>query len=118
MHYVYILENPKGQHYTGCTGDLQRRLSEHLKGQSEYTSHHGPYHLIYYEACLSSKDAYARERYLKSGLGKRYVKKRLKHYKEELMNPVTTQGTARNINNFEAISSFQQSQKHLTESEL
>jgi len=36
--------------------------------------------LIYYEACLSAADAIARERYLKSGMGKRYLKNRLKDY--------------------------------------
>ena len=39
-----------------------------------------PFKLIYYEACSNSKDAFAREKYLKSGMGKRYVKNRLQHY--------------------------------------
>ncbi|PIY96439.1 MAG: excinuclease ABC subunit C, partial [Candidatus Kerfeldbacteria bacterium CG_4_10_14_0_8_um_filter_42_10] len=36
--------------------------------------------LIYYEACLNKDDAFARERYLKSGMGKRYLKNRLKRF--------------------------------------
>ncbi|MFA6215590.1 MAG: hypothetical protein WC768_03415 [Patescibacteria group bacterium] len=39
-----------------------------------------PFKLIYYEACSSGKDAFAREKYLKSGMGKRYLKNRLKDY--------------------------------------
>jgi len=39
-----------------------------------------PFRLIYYEACPNSKDAFAREKYLKSGMDKRYVKNRLKNY--------------------------------------
>ncbi len=33
--------------------------------------------LAYYEACLNKEDAYRRERYLKSGHGKRYIRQRL-----------------------------------------
>lgn len=36
--------------------------------------------LIYYEACLNEYDATSREQYLKSGLGKRYIKSRLKRF--------------------------------------
>lgn len=37
-----------------------------------------PLELIYFEACLNKADAYRREKYLKSGMGKRYLKNRLK----------------------------------------
>lgn len=83
MQYVYVLINNKGQFYTGCTADLKKRLIQHNDGKSTYTSHHGPYKLIYYEACLNTKDSYAREKYLKSGMGKRYIKNRLKEYLNE-----------------------------------
>jgi len=36
--------------------------------------------LIYYEACLNEQDARQREKYLKSGMGKRYLKNRLKRF--------------------------------------
>ncbi len=39
-----------------------------------------PWKLIYYEGCLNEKDAKAREKYLKSGMGKRYIKNRLKFF--------------------------------------
>lgn len=80
MQYVYVLLNSDGQWYTGCTNDLQKRLAEHNNGKSTFTKHRGPFKLIYYEACIDSKDAYSREKYLKSGLGKRYLKSRLKFY--------------------------------------
>lgn len=78
MYYVYVLRNASGQFYTGCTSDLKKRLYDHNHGKSAYTRHRGPYELVYYEACLNSKDAFAREKYLKSGMGKRYVKNRVK----------------------------------------
>ena len=40
----------------------------------------GPFMLIYYEAYVSKYDAMAREKYLKSGMGKRYMKNRLKRF--------------------------------------
>ncbi len=81
FHYVYILKSSKnGDWYTGCTSDLQKRFSEHNEGKSTYTKDRGPYELIYYEAGLNKDDAFARERYLKSGMGKRYVNNRLKKY--------------------------------------
>jgi len=85
MHYVYVLQGAShGQMYTGCTSDLKKRISEHNSGKSPYTKPRGPYELIYYEACISSKDAYARERYLKSGMGKRYLKNRMRFFMEAL----------------------------------
>ena len=45
MHYVYVLRS---------------------------TSYRGPWKLIYYEAYLEQADALGRERYLKSGAGRRF----------------------------------------------
>jgi putative endonuclease len=81
-HCVYVLQNEAHKLYTGCTQDLKKRIQEHSAGRSTYTKNTGPYKLIYYEACISSKDAYHREKYLKSGSGKNYLKNRLKHYLE------------------------------------
>jgi len=79
--YVYVLRSDKsGQLYTGSTNDLRKRLSEHNFGHSTYTKPRGPYELIYYEACINSTDAYAREKYLKTGTGKRYLTNRLKRF--------------------------------------
>lgn len=81
MFYVYVLRSKKsGRRYTGYTSDLRKRLSQHQDKKSFYTSHTGPYELIYYEASLHEWDAKARERYLKSGMGKRYLDNRLKRF--------------------------------------
>jgi putative endonuclease len=80
-YYVYILKSEKDHKwYTGCTSDLKRRLIEHNQGKNFSTKKRFPFKLIYYELCLNSKDAYAREKYLKTGMGKRYIKNRLKNY--------------------------------------
>lgn len=44
------------------------------------TKNRGPFELIYYEACKNKTDAFVREKYLKTGMGKRYVKNRLKRF--------------------------------------
>ena len=80
MQYVYVLENDDGTFYTGCTNDLKRRIEQHNSQKSTYTKSRGPYTLIYYEACVDAKDAYAREKYLKTGQGKRYLRNRVKRY--------------------------------------
>ena len=49
-------------------------------GRSAYTKKHVPYKLVYYEACVNEGDAKSRETYLKSGMGKRYLKNHLKRF--------------------------------------
>ena len=81
MHYVYVIQSKKDkQFYTGLTRDLQNRLREHNSGGVPSTKKRGPFELIYYEACLNEQDGLAREKYLKSGMGKRYLKNRLKGF--------------------------------------
>lgn len=79
MFYTYLLKSKKdGSLYTGSTVDLRKRLKQHNSGQSGYTKKHMPYEIIYYEACLNEEDARSRELFLKSGMGKRYLKNRLR----------------------------------------
>jgi len=81
MFYVYVLESElNGELYTGFTNDLKRRILEHNKGLNLSTKRYKPWHLIYYEACLSEVDAYRREHYLKTTQGGRLLKRRLKEY--------------------------------------
>ena len=77
--YVYVLKVEKaGSLYTGATCNLEKRLEQHNKGLVFYTKNKLPLKLIYFEACLNKDDAYRREKYLKTGMGKRYIKNRLK----------------------------------------
>lgn len=83
MHYVYVLQSLKdGKFYTGTTNNLLERVKRHNKGLENATKYRRPLKLIYYEACLSRKDAYRREIYLKTAWGKRYIKNRIKSYLE------------------------------------
>jgi putative endonuclease len=49
-------------------------MSEHERGQSNYTRHTGPYEVIYREEFASLKEARKRELFLKSGKGREYLK--------------------------------------------
>jgi len=69
-----------GKFYTGYTIDLRRRFNEHNSNRVFSTKGRGPFRLIYYEACINEDDAKGREKYLKSGMGKRYLKNRLKRF--------------------------------------
>ena len=80
MFYTYLLQNKYGKWYTGATNDLQKRILEHNFGKNKSTKYGGPWKLIYCEICINKKDAFAREKYLKSGMGKRYLKNRLKFF--------------------------------------
>ena len=81
MYYTYVIRSRKdGKLYTGSTSDLRKRLKEHNNSEVQSTKGRGPFELIYYEACIDKQDARARERYLKSGMGKRYIKNRLRRF--------------------------------------
>jgi putative endonuclease len=80
-YYVYVLKSlSDGNWYTGYTDNLRRRLKEHNLGKNNSTKNRRPFKLIYFEGGLNQQDALAREKYLKSGMGKRYLRNRLKKY--------------------------------------
>ena len=90
MWYAYLIQSKKDKRwYTGCAVDLRKRFKEHNDGLVPSTKGREPFNLIYYEVCLNKDDAFARERYLKSGMGKRYLRNRLKRLLSLTgMNPV------------------------------
>lgn len=87
MHYLYILHSFKDNNfYTGTTFDLKRRLKEHQSGKGFSTAPRRPLKLIYYEAYLLKEDAEAREKYLKTSMGRRVIRKQLSKYLATLSN--------------------------------
>lgn len=78
MHYTYVLVSERdGRLYAGSTSDLRQRIQAHREGRVRSTAYRRPLTLIYYEACLEVEEARRRERFLKTGKGKRYLNKRL-----------------------------------------
>ncbi len=85
MHYTYVLYSQiDGEWYTGATSDLKARIREHAEGRVKSTERRRPLVLAYYEGCLNRDDAFRRERYLKTGRGKRYLRQRLGEWRKSL----------------------------------
>jgi putative endonuclease len=61
--YMYILECADGSYYTGSTRDLERRVSQHQKGEgAKYTRKKLPLKLVYMEEFSRIDEAYYREK--------------------------------------------------------
>lgn len=81
MYYIYVIRSGKnGRLHTGFTSDLRKRLREHNEDKVRSTKGREPFELIYYEVGINEQDARAREKYLKTGMGKRYLKNRLRRF--------------------------------------
>lgn len=81
MNYTYVLLSERdGRFYTGSTTDLRARVRDHAGGRVRSTASRAPLVLVYYEACVNLDDARRRERFLKTGKGKRYLNNRLAAY--------------------------------------
>ncbi len=81
FYYNYILRSGvDNKFYTGYTKDLKLRFKQHQNGKVDSTKRRGRMKLIYYEVCLNQKDAIRREKYLKTYLGKMFLRNRLKSY--------------------------------------
>jgi putative endonuclease len=71
MFYAYVLHSERDLGlYIGYSTDLRLSL-DGTQGASQATSCRGPWNLIYYEAYVEEADAIGRERYLKSGGGRK-----------------------------------------------
>mgnify|MGYP003453426984 FL=1 len=78
MFYVYILKSIKyDQIYIGQTDDLKRRIEEHNSGKSFHTKKYAPWEIKSYFEKKKKTTAVGFEKYLKTGSGKAFLRKRL-----------------------------------------
>jgi putative endonuclease len=79
MHYVYLIRsiNYPEQTYVGCTENLEKRLLCHNSGGSHHTKQYKPWALVVSICFDEVQKAVAFEKYLKSGSGRVFAKKRL-----------------------------------------
>ena len=80
-YYVYTLKSKKnGNHYTGYTKDLNRRIVEHNtnKNRKQFTSNNGPWELVSFDIFATKVEAMQHERFLKTGKGREFLKSKLK----------------------------------------
>ncbi|MFN5468658.1 MAG: GIY-YIG nuclease family protein [Pirellulaceae bacterium] len=88
MYFVYVLQNQEsGLRYVGQTDDLQRRIGRHNQpdptGVRFTGKQPGMWLLVYSEIYATRAEAMQRERWLKSGVGRQWLK-------DHLLNPGAT----------------------------
>ncbi|RLB02122.1 MAG: GIY-YIG nuclease family protein [Deltaproteobacteria bacterium] len=81
---TYVLRSQStGKLYIGHTSDLKRRLREHNDpnlGKNRYTrKQKGPWILIHKEPFQTRTEAMRREKFLKSGQGRKWIKETVLH---------------------------------------
>jgi predicted GIY-YIG superfamily endonuclease len=79
MYYVYLIQSEafSDQRYVGLTTDLKQRFAAHNARQSPHTSKFAPWRLVTYLAFSDQRKAETFERYLKSGSGHAFARRRL-----------------------------------------
>jgi putative endonuclease len=72
---VYILYSlTYNKHYTGFTSNLSARLLSHNELGHDWTSKYRPWKLIYTKDFEIKKEATAYEKWLKTGVGREFIK--------------------------------------------
>ena len=77
MYTVYVLQDDNGKLYKGMTNNLVRRLKEHRSGHTITTSKMRNLKVIYTEIITEQEEAIKREKYLKSSIGRRFLRTKL-----------------------------------------
>ena len=79
MKYVYILESELDteHYYTGITDNIEERLAKHNSGAVKHTAKFRPWRVKTYIGFSNIGQAVEFEKYLKSGSGRAFAKKRL-----------------------------------------
>jgi len=72
--YVLYLES-SGKHYTGFTSDFDKRFQSHNElGTKGWTKDYRPWKVILLEEFQTKAEALSREKWLKSGVGRSFIK--------------------------------------------
>ena len=75
MFYIYAIKSTTHNRiYVGLTSNLKTRIREHNAGKTKSTKFYKPWILLYHETVESRTNARNREKYLKSGYGKEFLK--------------------------------------------
>ncbi|MFZ6023917.1 MAG: GIY-YIG nuclease family protein [Bacteroidota bacterium] len=78
MFNVYAIKSTVRNYiYVGLTNNINRRIEEHNNGKNRSTKAYRPFTLIYSEECNTREHAREREKYLKSGVGKEFLKRQI-----------------------------------------
>lgn len=78
MYYTYVIKSLKnGSLYKGHCEDISIRLEQHNNGMTQSIKHNTPFEVIYFEEFKTREEAIKREKYFKSAVGRRFLKKKL-----------------------------------------
>ena len=71
---AYVLMGATGEYlYKGACRDLKERLKDHRAGRCSKTKNRRPLALVHFEYCDTYSDALKREKWLKSGQGRKWL---------------------------------------------
>ncbi len=75
MYFTYAMKSlTRNYIYVGITDDIDRRLKQHNAGYNSSTKPYRPFVIFYTEQYETRVEARLREKYLKGGSGKRFLK--------------------------------------------
>ncbi|MBI3231862.1 MAG: GIY-YIG nuclease family protein [Candidatus Doudnabacteria bacterium] len=77
MFCVYVLKSQRnGKRYVGSSSkSAGERVTEHNAGSNVFTRQNGPWILIHQEVFATKSEALRREKFLKSGQGRKWLDK-------------------------------------------
>jgi putative endonuclease len=94
MYKVYVIRSELTRRfYVGMTVNVEKRIEQHNKGMTSSTKGYRPWKLFFYEVFETRAEARKREIYLKSGIGKEYIKNKWSGSSVEYL-PAGRQGAA------------------------
>ncbi|MBI4090301.1 MAG: GIY-YIG nuclease family protein [Candidatus Kerfeldbacteria bacterium] len=75
MYFVYAIDSIRRNYiYIGLTDNANRRIEQHNNGRERTTRPYAPFQTILIESYPTRQEARKREKYLKSGSGKEFLK--------------------------------------------
>jgi len=78
IYYVYALKSELKKYiYVGLTNNFERRCGQHQELREKTTAPSAPFKTILLEKYPTRVDARKREKYLKSGVGKEFLKNKI-----------------------------------------
>ncbi len=73
--YVYVLKCSDDSFYVGQTNDVPIRMGQHHDGKVSWTAPRRPVELVHWEMYCSREEAVSREKDLKTGYGRKWLKR-------------------------------------------
>lgn len=89
-YYVYVLECDNGSYYIGQTENIEKRYEEHFSGNgAKWTKTHKPLQIIHFEEYNTRDEAVKRESDLKTGFGRKWIKREIAAGRNCIYKPYT-----------------------------